>query len=107
MARRVAGFTHVEIAARALISASYYKKLEAGERRPRRSTLERIAEALASSGRGDPADVLLKRFLAAAPVAPESIYRERVERRRMRRLRKGRYVLKTMQGYCPMCRRPL
>ena len=99
--------TQDEVAQRAQLSKRGYQFIEYGERRGRRSTLERIAEALASSGRGDPADVLLKRFLAAAPVAPESIYRERVERRRMRRLRKGRYVLKTMQGYCPMCRRPL
>jgi len=62
--------------------------------RVRRSTLERIAEAIASSGRGPSAAELLERFVAAAAekLAPESKWLERLERRRLRRLRKDRYL---------------
>jgi transcriptional regulator with XRE-family HTH domain len=75
--------TQVELGKAAQLSVSTIQRIEAGTRRTRRSTLERIAEAL-----GDPqlADVLAD--LAGPALSPESPYAERIARRRGRRHRR-------------------
>jgi transcriptional regulator with XRE-family HTH domain len=81
--RRSRGLTQAELAVAAELSRRHVERLEAGNRRTRRSTLSRIAEAL-----GDPSleDELVG--LAGPALAPESEYAERVVRRRQRRLRR-------------------
>jgi hypothetical protein len=107
-ARAASGLSRAETARRALLSEGRLRNIEWGDR-TRRSTLERIAIAIASSGHSPGEAELLERFLAAAgdELAPESVYRLRIERRRLRRSRQGRYALKVLEGYCPHCRRPL
>ena len=108
-ARTSTGLSVAECARRAQISGPYLWRLEHGQRRPRRGTLRRLAEAIASGRPCGSAAELPERFVAAAAdrLATESAHRERLERRRMRRLRRGRYAIRTMHGYCPHCRRPL
>ena len=108
--RKRVGLSIAECARRAQLSGPYLSRLERGQRRPCRSTLERIATALWMMdiyGRQRP--VLLADLLDAAgmALAPESRYRERVEQRRRRRVQRGRYALQVPAGYCPGCARPL
>jgi transcriptional regulator with XRE-family HTH domain len=65
--------------------------LEQGRRRTRRSTIERIADALVRSGLNLPAGVVVQVLVDAAgpALAPESIYAKRTARRRARRKRKA------------------
>jgi transcriptional regulator with XRE-family HTH domain len=83
--RRSRRLSQSALAADAELSVSTVQRIEAGTRRTRRTTLERIAAAL-----GDPelADELPR--LAGPALAPESTYAERIARRRQRRHRRGR-----------------
>jgi transcriptional regulator with XRE-family HTH domain len=77
--------TQAELGKAAQVSTSTIQRIEAGTRRTRRSTLDRISLAV-----GDPAltDELVG--LAGAALAPESPYAERIARRRSRRIEKKR-----------------
>jgi len=81
VARPVLAF-HADMSVRQL------EQIERGIRRTRRSTLERVAEALVQlkPGMGEPA-ALARRLaaLAGAGLAPESVYRDRVDKRRKAR----------------------
>jgi hypothetical protein len=79
------------LAIRAQISVRQIEQIERAIRRTRRSTLERIVAALVSvePDLGEPAALVARLTeLAGIGLAPESEYRERVERRRRRRWRK-------------------
>jgi transcriptional regulator with XRE-family HTH domain len=71
------------------VSERHLRRLERGERRTRRSTLERLSRALATEPRL--AESLVSRWgsLAGEALAPESGYADRVDRRRTRRQRKS------------------
>lgn len=88
-----AGLSQERLAERAELSAGTIGRIEAGTRRTRFSTLERIAAALTdadpSLGESESLAVSLA-GLAGPALAPESEYAERVERRRKRRWRKRR-----------------
>jgi transcriptional regulator with XRE-family HTH domain len=83
-ARCARGLTQAKLAEANELSESTIQRIEAGSRRTRHSTLERITLAL-----GDPAlaDELAR--LAGAALAPESPYAERIARRRERRHCRG------------------
>jgi transcriptional regulator with XRE-family HTH domain len=84
--RRAAGFTRWDLAQRSKVSESTVARIERGTRRTRRSTLERIAGALGMPERcGEFA------ALAGPALAPESVYADRVTRRRERRWRRARH----------------
>jgi transcriptional regulator with XRE-family HTH domain len=88
--RRTAGLTQRELAEGACLTRSHVERIEAGVRRTRRSTLERMAATL-TVAEPDPehlADALAE--LAGPALAPESEYAERVARRRERRERRKR-----------------
>jgi len=90
-ARKAAGLTQCDLALGARISPKTVYRIEAAVRRTRLSTLRRIAEALVAEApwMGDPGRVTADlATLAGLGLAPESQYRERVERRRARRERK-------------------
>jgi hypothetical protein len=73
----------------------HVRRLERGECRTRRSTLERIANALADVEPDlGPAEQLVERLveLAGPALAPESPYADRIARRRARRVRKKQRV---------------
>jgi len=79
------------LAIRAQISVRQIEQIERAIRRTRRSTLERIVVALVKvePDLGKPAALVAQLTeLAGIGLAPESEYRERVERRRRRRWRK-------------------
>jgi hypothetical protein len=79
------------LAVRAQISVRQIEQIERAIRRTRRSTLERIVAALVKvePDLGEPAALVARLTeLAGIGLAPESEYRERVERRRRRRWRK-------------------
>lgn len=86
--RNQAGLSQRDLAWLASISARHLLSLEHGLSRTRRSTVERIAGALASEGAGD-AEVLTAHLVALAgpALAPESEYAERVAKRRESRSR--------------------
>lgn len=86
--RHEAGMTQQQLADAAQLSRSQVRRIEAGTRRTRRSTLGRIAEAVADRI-DDDADDLADRLesAAGAALAPESAYAERVAERRERRHR--------------------
>jgi hypothetical protein len=100
--REVAGLSRARLGVSAEMSSRQIEQIERAIRRTRRSTLERIVAALvkAKPDLGDPA-ALLERLLslAGASLAPESQYRERVEKRRKARWKRMkrrvfyRYVL--------------
>lgn len=78
--RDEAGTSRPDVARRAEISVSTLERIEAGFRRTRRSTLERLVRAL------DKPEALADLIDCAGPaLAPESRYRDRVDRRRRRR----------------------
>jgi transcriptional regulator with XRE-family HTH domain len=87
-ARRQSGRSQGEVARAAEVSVRHLRRLEAGERLTRRTTLLRIAGALAGAAQ-DSATThqLFASFMAAArgAVAEESAYSTRVEERRARR----------------------
>jgi transcriptional regulator with XRE-family HTH domain len=87
--RDVAGLARPQLAVRAQISVRTVEQIELGIRRTRRSTLERVVGGLTGDvvGRGKKCDTLVERLvdLAGPALAPESHYRDRVERRRRRR----------------------
>ena len=78
--RRDQCLTQVALAQMAELSTSSIARIEAGTRRTRRSTLDRIATAL---GHPELADELER--VAGPAIAPESPYAERITRRRERR----------------------
>lgn len=101
--RTRAGLTQDALAVGAMISRRHVIRLEYGHRRPRASTIRRIAEALAlasaslppgfrEQARPDlPAPAWITRELivaVGAALAPESTDRDRIERRRDRAQRK-------------------
>jgi transcriptional regulator with XRE-family HTH domain len=81
--RRDSGLTQAQLAEAAELSCRHIERLEAGNRRTRRSTLARIAAAL-----GDPLLGNQLADLAGPALAPESGFAERIARRRARRARK-------------------
>ena len=93
--RRQAGLTQRALGFRAALSESQIYRIESGARRTRRSTLERVAEALANTCPAlGPASELGQTLAAAAgpALAPESPFRDRVARRRKRRWEKKRHL---------------
>jgi transcriptional regulator with XRE-family HTH domain len=90
-ARSAAGLSQCHLALRAGMNPSRVHRIEAAVRRTRLSTLQRIAEALvgAAPWMGDAERVAADlATLAGLGLAPESLYRERVQRRRARRERR-------------------
>jgi hypothetical protein len=88
---KVARVARPALAVRAQVSIRQIEQIEQAIRRTRRSTLERIAAALVEMKPelGEAADLVERLIELAGPgLAPESAYRERVERRRRRRWRK-------------------
>jgi len=86
-----AGLSQNALAWRAGMNPSTVYRIEAAVRRTRLSTLRRIAEALvgAAPWMGDAERVTADlATLAGLGLAPESQYRERVQRRRARRERR-------------------
>jgi transcriptional regulator with XRE-family HTH domain len=86
-----AGLTQWAMADLAALAPRHIRRLERGDSRTRRSTLERIADALADVDPDlGPAEQLLDRLveLAGPALAAESPYADRIARRRARRLRK-------------------
>src|SRR6266576_3057441 len=79
--RRAAGLSQAGLARCAELHRATVWRIERGERRTRRSTLERIVAAL-----GEPAEVVDDLVAAAGDaLAPESQHADRVDRRRARR----------------------
>ena len=92
--RRAAGLSQGRLAKESELSLWMIGVLEMGARRTRWSTLRRVASALveAKPVLGDDKELTERLAAAAGPaLAPESQYADRVERRRARRKRKGRY----------------
>jgi transcriptional regulator with XRE-family HTH domain len=84
--RRKAGLTQRQLALAAGFTLRHMQYLEAGERRTRLSTLERIADFLALMLGMDPDRLLeLLRETAGEALAPESEFAEKVDRARQRR----------------------
>ena len=91
------GLTAASVADAAFLSKSHVRRLERACRRTRLSTLERIAaafELLADPDDGVRSDEVLRRLVEAAgpSLAPESPWRERIERRGRRRARRRALV---------------
>jgi transcriptional regulator with XRE-family HTH domain len=82
--RQSAGLSVRALATAAELSPSQMSRIERGLRRTRMSTLARIATAL-----GDPSIAADLAAVAGIGLAPESLYAERVARRRQRRHRKA------------------
>ncbi|MBW3646811.1 MAG: helix-turn-helix domain-containing protein [Actinobacteria bacterium] len=83
--RRALGLTQKEVALAAAMHWTHLQRIEAGTRRTRRSTLRRIAAVFVLEElRLGPVDDLLEDLVAAAgpALAEESVYAERVARRR-------------------------
>jgi transcriptional regulator with XRE-family HTH domain len=92
-ARLAAGLSRAGLARGAEVSAETIYRIEAGLRRTRLSTLERIAVYLYEDTAEDPWRMADHFAAVAGPgLAPESVFPERVDRRRARRERKA-YVL--------------
>lgn len=81
--RRDAGRSQVEVAWASGMNVRSLRRLERGDRRARRSTLERLAAAIAPDDAG-----IVGALVEAAgdSLAAESLFRERIESRRQRRL---------------------
>ncbi len=88
--------TQADLAVAAALSERTIRRLEVGERRTRRSTLERLVEAVAPTQPHAEREALLQELVGVAgpALAAESAYPERVQARRARRARKHgrRYV---------------
>jgi transcriptional regulator with XRE-family HTH domain len=92
--RKAAGMTQRELARNAELSSWMVSQIELGTRRTRRSTLQRIARAIVGADPNASTEDDLTEQLAGAAgaaLAPESGYRARVDRRRKRRAKRGRY----------------
>ncbi len=92
--RKAAGMTQRDIARSAELSSWMVGQIELGTRRTRRSTLRRIARAIVGAHpNASTEDELTEQLVeaAGAALAPESGYRARVDRRRARRAKQGRY----------------
>ncbi|HET6873452.1 MAG TPA: helix-turn-helix domain-containing protein [Acidimicrobiales bacterium] len=88
--REAAGMSRRSLANAGQLGERSLQRIEAGQRRTRRSTLARLVAAIvtASPGLGDPENLLDHLCAAAGPaLAPESAYADRVDRRRARRYR--------------------
>ena len=99
--RTAAELSRPELAALSSTSAETIKGIELMKARTRVSTLERLSQALAhAQPQLGVAESLLSRLVAAAgpALAPESKYSGRVESRRNRRARKGRYLPRSRKG---------
>ena len=100
--RQAAGMTQRDLARNAELSAWMVSQIELGTRRTRQSTLRRIARAIVGA---DPnvstEDELTEELTGAAgeALAPESSYRDRVDRRRKRRAKRGRYGPREVAPY--------
>jgi hypothetical protein len=94
----VAGLSRPALSIRAQISVRQIEQIERAIRRTRRSTLDRITAALVIENpeMGD-SSALVENLveLAGIGLAPESDYRDRIERRRKRRWsrRRGRQIV--------------
>ncbi len=82
--------TQADLAVAAALSERTIRRLEVGERRTRRSTLERLVEAVAPTQPHAEREALLQELVGVAgpALAAESAYPERVQARRARRARK-------------------
>ena len=92
--RKASSLTQAQLGAAAELSVQSISLLELGNRRTRRSTLRRIARAIAGTHPNvSTEDELTEQLVEAAgeALAPESGYRDRVDRRRKRRAKRGRY----------------
>ena len=92
--RKAAGMTQRNLARSAELSSWMMGQIELGTRRTRRSTLRRIARAIVGARPNTPTEDELTEQLAeaaGAALAPESGYRARIDRRRKRRAKRGRY----------------
>jgi transcriptional regulator with XRE-family HTH domain len=92
--RKASSLTQAQLGAAAELSVQMISLLELGNRRTRRSTLQRIARAIVDAHPNAPSeDELTEGFVeaAGAALAPESGYQARVDRRRKRRAKRGRY----------------
>lgn len=94
--REQTGRSRTEVARCAGIAASTLRRIEWGTRRTRLSTLHRIVLALAPESEA-PAVLADLRRRAGPALALESAFRNRVERRRGRRLRRQRQRLRAGQ----------
>lgn len=88
--RLAAGLTIAQAADAAELSARHWRRLEAGERRTRSSTLDRIAHAIGA----DPVELAAT---AGPALADESPYAARIAARRARRTRKRRWALEARE----------
>ncbi len=89
-----AGMTQRELGRNAELSSWMVSQIELGTRRTRRSTLGRLARAIVNAHPGiSTEDELVEQLTEAAggALAPESGYRARVDGRRARRAKWGRY----------------
>ena len=88
--RQRAGLTQAALGRGAALGERHIRDLEYGRRRPRRSTLHRLANALVTADRtsGPFPDEVVARWVALAglALAEESGYSQRVDRRRRRRV---------------------
>jgi transcriptional regulator with XRE-family HTH domain len=106
--RNRAGLTQADLAVGAMVKPLHIQRLENARRRPRPSTIRRLADALALASPslpphvlgGDrpdvmPAPMISKELMVTAgpALAPESEHRDRIERRRDRRQRKIAHAL--------------
>jgi transcriptional regulator with XRE-family HTH domain len=92
--RKAAGITQRDLARSAELSSWMVSQIELGTRRTRRSTLRRIARAIVGADPNVSTEDELTEQLAdaaGAALAPESGYQARVDRRRKRRAKRGRY----------------
>jgi len=92
--RKASSLTQAQLGSAAELSLQMISLIELGNRRTRRSTLRRVARAMADAHPNGPIeDELTEELVEAAgeALAPESGYRARVDRRRDRRARRGRY----------------
>ena len=92
--RKTAGMTQRDLACSAELSSWMVSQIELGTRRTRQSTLRRIARAIVGTHpNASTEDELTEQLVeaAGAALAPESGYRGRVDRRRKRRAKRGRY----------------
>lgn len=88
--RLAAGLTVAQAADAAELSPRHWRRLEAGERRTRSSTLDRIAQALDA----DPVELAAT---AGPALADESPYADRIAKRRARRTRRRRWALEAKE----------
>jgi transcriptional regulator with XRE-family HTH domain len=88
--RHGVGLSQRELGWAAEMGADHVGNLERGQRRPRRSSLERLVLVFAALDPGLDGDELLEGLcdLAGPALAPESAFSERVARRRDRRRRR-------------------